>query len=312
MYLYFALSVAQGILGAVQGVRGSLQLKDANTILEESTQERQQAENQLKVDLDATNKIAQSYAEKQVKAYECIKKSLGENDRQVLDAIEVLRTNDLKKVSLQVNKILKPIAVNAVTNTVCNAIKVGFSSTHRQWSTNLLKTETGLLRGGIGRTIFLSSAIVGPTVMTIGFTLAEVGDQSMLEAEEYRQKIKVDIKHIEAARVYLNDYVNPRLQELQDCLDFYIEQLDKPRLGLDLEFLRKPLSICISCLNRFLDFFRKLGFSHWTRFKDPMTQVQVYRNSILEILSTPVFNEEGKLTTEIGVILEKYKQYAQV
>lgn len=294
MYLFSIVGVVTGIVGIVQVVRGAGHLKQAKAISDESKTKYDRAGSQLEKELKNTNEIARKYAEAQVKAYETIERyfdlttqypDVTHLNPKVLERLELCRKNPLA-LNLQPtiqNGLLSAVG-EATISTADNLVTMGHYLRLRDWKMSKLenprKIESLILNSTKGRGILLASAIVGPALMTAGFKLAQAGQQALTEAETYRGQLYVDIEQLKTASGYLHG-VNLRLKELVNVV----------------EMMNDKATIVVA------EFSGNSSLPEAIKFK----QAQLLIDGLLEILTTPVLNQQGKLNAGIALIIEQYK-----
>lgn len=166
-----------------------------------------------------------------------------------------------------------------------------------------------LASGGLGvagGTVVIGGIVLTPILFTTGVTLARKGYKALTEAKGLQAKVDVECKKLKNMQEYLGK-VGTRIDELANV----IRKVDTLTKKVNSKLYRFPNSLLpyylkfISKLHRFPRFY-KLLFPN--RFAKHLGQSLILTKALTEIMTTPILDNEGKLTTESGEILLKYKK----
>lgn len=157
------------------------------------------------------------------------------------------------------------------------------------WNATLAWLGGGSLAAGGGGmalgSLVLGGITVGPAVLIGGFMLAGEGEKALTKARKYEAEVNAAIAKINAAKEFMQQ-VRRRISELRDLVEFLN---DRAVLGLnELESLPS---------------FDKNRDADATKFQ----QIGLLVTALVEIMKTPVLDNEGNLNPATANIKAKYR-----
>lgn len=310
-----AAAIATAAFGVGAGVTGVSEMNEANEIGKRAQERYECAVKQLKVDWEATQKLAETYGELQIdikirtvgRFVDFIKR-IGrrgsESDMEFLAGLEGVSVQQLKEyetaaMEAQQFAIGGIQALGAAAATGQGAVGLiglfGTASTGTAitglsgaaaWNATLAWLGGGSLAAGGGGialgTTVLGGIMAGPALAIGGFVLASQGEQALTKAREYEVKANVEIAKIDAKKDFLQQ-VKRRLTELSDL----VEDLNNRAVLVLNELDSQPFDA--------------------DRDTRKFQQVVLLVKAVIEIMKTPVLDSEGNLNPASTTIKAKYR-----
>lgn len=319
-----AVALGTGVFGVGTGIVGVADINDAKKIGEHAQERYERAVSQLKVDREAANKVAENYGQLQldiiistIKRFVVFLEQIGQrtsqDDWQFLEGLEISiqQLKEYKATVIQAEEWLKGSASAAFagaaaasgaasfaksfgTATVTNTVTRFFGL----WTTEVV-TEVGIsqLSGAAARSAIvawlgggstvvggfvLGGITLGPALMTGGLQLAGKGQEALTKARDYNCKVNTAVAEIEKARDKLQ-FAQQRIKELRILV---LSLNHQAVFGLH-ELESQP-------------FFDK------DRDVSKFQQVALLVKALVEIIRTPILDDEGQLNPDTVTIRAKY------
>ncbi|MEH2457958.1 hypothetical protein [Nostoc sp.] len=273
------------------------------------------AVSELKVDWEATNKLAEEYGQLQLDVMmntiggfvDFIERNIGKAKQsenkflEGLEGISVQQIKEYKAAAVEAEQFFKggAKAIGAAAagygGAMSLATSVGVASTGTligglsgaaTWNATLAWLGGGsLVTGGGGMalgSLVLGGITVGPAVLIGGFVLAGEGEKALTKAWEYNAQVNTVIVKIEAARDFMQQ-VRQRIAELGDLF----------------EYLNKCTILGLQELESLPSFNKNRDASKFQK-------VALFVKALAEIMKTPVLDSEGQLNPVTATIKAKY------
>jgi hypothetical protein len=310
-----AVALATAAFGGVKAAEGISNMNEAKEIGERAQKRHEQAVSELKVDWEATNKLAEEYGQLQldimmrtIGRFVAFIERIGQRNKKSekeflegLDGISIQQLQEYKTAAIEAQEFFiggaKAVGAAAAGygGAMGLATSVGVASTGTligglsgaaAWNATLAWLGGGSLAAGGGGmalgSIVLGGITVGPAVLIGGFVLAGEGEKALTKAREYEAQVNSAIAKIKAAKDFIQQ-VKRRINELRNLL----ESLNN-RAVLNLNELESQSSF---------DKNRDAG-----KFQ----QVALLVKALAEIMKTPVLDKEGHLNPATASIRAKY------
>lgn len=312
-----AVALGTAVLGVGAGATGVDNMNEAKEIGERAQKRYEDAVNQLKADWEATNKLAEEYGQLQLdvmmrtigRFVDFIERNIGkakQSEKEFLEGLDIStqQIKEYKATAIEAEEWVKGGVSAAVagaaagSGAVTLAKSVGTATVTRFFG--LWATEVGISQlggaaawnatvawlGGSSMAVggfVLGGITLGPALMVGGFQLAGKGEKALTKAREYEAKVNTEVAKIEEARDCLQQ-VERRIVELKDL----VKSLNnRAVLGLN-ELESKP-------------YFDK------DRDASKFQQVALLVKALVEIMKTPVLDNEGNLNPATATIKAKYR-----
>lgn len=310
-----AVALGTAVFGVGAGISGVTSMNEANEIGQRAKKRHEDAVNQLQIDWDATNDLAQEYGQLQIdvivrtigRFVDFIERKVGkakQSDKEFLEGLEgisVQQLDEYKTATMQAEHCLiggaKAVGVAAAGygGAMSLATSVGVASTGTAisglsgaaaWNATLAWLGGGSLAAGGGGmalgSLVLGGITVGPAVLIGGFVLGSEGEKALTNARKYEAEVNIAIAQIEAAKDFLQQ-VRQRIFELQGLIE-----LLNDRAVLSLNELDALLSFD---KNRDAEKFQQLG---------------LLIKALADIMKIPVLDEQGQLNSVTANIRANY------
>lgn len=311
-----AVALGTAAVGAMKGSEGVANMSEAGEIGDRAQKRHEQAVNQLKIEWEATNKLAEDYGQLQL---DVMRRTIGrfvafiertgqrnkKSEKEFLEGLDgfsVQQLQEYKAATIEAEQFFtggaKAIGAAAVGygGAMSFATSVGVASTGTfigslsgaaAWNATLAWLGGGSLAAGGGGmalgSVVLGGITVGPAVLIGGFVLAGEGEKALTEARKYEAQVNAKLAEIEAAKDFMQQ-VKRRIAELSNL----VESLnDRAVMGLnELEFLPS---------------FDK------DRDASKFQRVALLVKALAEIMKTPVLDGQGQLNPATATIKAKYR-----
>ena len=311
-----AIAVGTAVFGVGAGVAGVANMNEASEIGKRAQKRHEDAVNQLQVDWEATNELAQEYGQLQLdvmmrtigRFVNFIERNTGKANvsekefLEGLDGISVQQIEEYKTAAMEAQQFFMggAQAIGAAAagygGAMSLATSVGVASTGAAisglsgaaaWNATLAWLGGGSLAAGGGGmalgSLVLGGITVGPAVLIGGFVLAGEGEKALTQARNYEAEVNTAIAKIDTAKDFIQQ-VRRRIIELKSLL----ESLND-RTVLSLNELES------------LPSFDK------DRDASKFQQVALIVKALAEIMKTPVLDGEGNLNPATTTIKAKYR-----
>lgn len=310
-----AAALATAAFGVGAGVTGVSEMNEANEIGKRAQERYGCAVKQLKVDWEATQKLAETYGELQIdikirtvgRFVDFIKRigrRSSESDMEFLAGLEGVSVQQLKEyetVAMEAQQFaiggVQALGAAAATGqgavgliglfgTASTGTAITGLSGAAAWNATLAWLGGGSLAAGGGGmalgTTVLGGIMAGPALAIGGFMLASLGEQALTKAREYEAKANIEIAKIDTKKDFLQQ-VKRRLNELSDLVE---DLNNRAVLGLN-ELDSQPFDA--------------------DRDARKFQQVVLLVKAVIEIMKTPVLDSEGNLNPANATIKAKYR-----
>lgn len=310
-----AVALGTAVFGVGAGISGVTSMNEANEIGQRAKKRHEDAVNQLQIDWNATNDLAQEYGQLQIdvivrtigRFIDFIERKVGkakQSDKEFLEGLEgisVQQLDEYKSATMQAEHYFVggAKAVGALTagygGAMSFATSVGVASTGTAisglsgaaaWNATLAWLGGGSLAAGGGGmalgSLVLGGITIGPAVLISGFVLAGEGEKALTNARKYEADANIAIAQIDAAKDFLQQ-VRQRISELKGLIE-----LLNDRAVLSLNELD---SLPTFDKNRDTEKFQQLG---------------LLIKALAEIMKIPILDEQGQLNPVTATIRAKY------
>jgi hypothetical protein len=317
----------------------------ANELAKAAQERYEYALKQLKIEEAQTNKLAEEYGEIQLNVIrDTIKRFIeflertgrkaSESEKRLLEGMDfsVQQLKEYKAAAIGAEQYFMEgakaagAAAAGYGGAIGVATSIGAASTGTAisslsgaaaWNATLAWFGGGAVAAGGGGMAVGAWVLGGITVipaLAIGsFFAAREGEKAMTKAREYQAKVNKAVTEINAAKDY-SQQVKIRITELREVLGSIN---NRTVLALDeLEYIAIPklVKYVFNTINSgkensgVPDLIQKRR-KNFDRKKDAESfqQVALLLKGLVEILKTPVLNNEGKLNLDTVTILEKHR-----
>ncbi|PAX53254.1 hypothetical protein [Brunnivagina elsteri] len=317
----------------------------ANELAKAAQERYEYALKQLKIEEAETNKLAEEYGEIQlniirdtikrfVEFLERTGRKASESEKRFLEGMDfsVQQLKECKAAAIGAEQYFMEgakaagAAAASYGGAIGVATSIGAASTGTAisslsgaaaWNATLAWFGGGAIAAGGGGmalgTIVLGGITVLPALAIGGFFAASEGEKAMTKAREYQAKVNKAVTEINATKDY-SQQVKRRITELREIFE---SLNNRAVLGLDeLEYIAVPklVKYLFNAINPgkehsgVPEFLRK---RHKTfdpkRDAEQFQQVALLIKGLVEILKTPILDNEAKLNLGTVPILEKYR-----
>ncbi|MFH7027813.1 MAG: hypothetical protein ACHBN1_21050 [Heteroscytonema crispum UTEX LB 1556] len=286
----------------------------ANELAKAAQERYERAVEQLKAEEAATNKLAQEYGELQLNVIKSTIKRFvdflertgrkaSESEKRLLEGMDfsVQQMKEYKAAAVGAEQYFMQgakaagAAAAGYGGAIGVATSIGAASTGTAisslggaaaWNATLAWFGGGAIAAGGGGmalgTVVLGGITVLPALAIGGFFAARQGEKAMTKAREHEAKVNTAITEINAAKDY-SQQIKQRIMELRGIF----ESLNTRAVSGLHELESKPFDYKIDA--------------------EKFQQVAILMKGLVEILKTPVLNDEGKLNAGTVSILENYR-----
>jgi len=312
-----AAALASAAFGAKKGSEGIGNMNQAKDIGERAQKRRECAVNQLKAEEEVTNKLAKEYGQLQIDVkmhtigrfiafLERIGQRASQSDMQFLEGLDisVQQFREYKATVIEAQEWAKGGVSAAVAGA---AAASGAATIARSIGTvtvtrffGLWATEVGIsqLGGAAARSatvawlggssmavggLVMGGITLGPALMVGGFQLAGKGEEALTKAREYEAKINTEIATIAAAKDLVGQ-VKRRITELSSLV----------------ESLNTYSVVALNEIESLQSFDTKRDASKFQ-------QVALLVKALVEIIKTPILDNQGDLNPATATIQAKYR-----
>lgn len=310
-----AAALGTAAFGVVKGVSGISHINEAKKIGEEAQKRHEQAVKRIENEWKATQELAQDYGQRQFKVkiltigrFISFVERIGQDDStdksflslSGLDGIFVQEIKEYKAAALKAEGFTKG-GVGAVAAGAAGgygattlATSVGVASTGTAisglsgaaaWNATLAWLGGGSLAAGGGGmalgTIVLGGITVGPALAVAGFVISGQGEKALTKAWEYNTKADAEIAKLDEAQNFLKQVQ----QRINGFCNLVIDLDNRAALAFN-ELESGPFD-----KSRDISKFQELAFSI---------------KALVEIMKTPILDNEGKLNPITDKIIGKY------
>ncbi|BDA66518.1 hypothetical protein CAL7716_006840 [Calothrix sp. PCC 7716] len=286
----------------------------ANEVAKAAQERYERALRQLKIEESDTNKLAEEYGKLQfdvirgtikrfIEFLERTGRKASESEKRLLEGIDfsVQQLKEYKAAAVGAEQYFMEgakaagAAAAGYGGAIGVATSIGAASTGTAisslsgaaaWNATLAWFGGGAIAAGGGGmalgTVVLGGITVLPALAIGGFFAAREGEKAMTKAREHEAKVNKAITEIYVAEDYSIE-VRKRINELKGIFEYLNSR-------------------AVSGLNR----LESQTFDS-NRDAEKFQQVGILMNGLVEILKTPVLNNEGKLNFGTVTVLEKYR-----
>lgn len=312
-----AVALGTAVFGVGAGISGVTSMNEANEIGQRAKKHHEDAVNQLQIDWNATNDLAQEYGQLQIdvivrtigRFIDFIERKVGKAKQsekefsEGLEGISVQQLDEYKSATMQAEHYFVggAKAVGALTagygGAMSLATSVGVASTGTAisglsgaaaWNATLAWLGGGSLAAGGGGmalgSLVLGGITIGPAVLISGFVLAGEGEKALTNARKYEADVNIAIAQIDAAKDFLQQ-VRQRISELK---------------GL-IELLNDRAVLSLNELDSLASFDRNND-----KDIEKFRQVGLFISTLAEIMKIPILDEQGQLNPVTATIRAKY------
>lgn len=314
-----AAALGSAAIGVLKGSEGAGNINQANEIGNLAQQRYDRAVSDIKAQSEETNKLAQAYGQLQldvkmltigrfVAFIERIGQRCAESDMQFLEGLEISyqQLQEYKAEAIKaeqffqggVQAVLAGTAASQAATSVATSIGVastgtaisGLSGAAAANATLAWLGGGTLAAGGGGMalgSLVLGGVTIGPALAVSGFMLAGKAEEALTKAREYEAQVNVAIAKINTVRDLMQQ-VKRQISELSDLL----ETLNTNAVLSLNELESRPFDS-----NR-----------DATKFQ----QVMLLVKALVEIIKTPVLDEQGSLNSASATITAKYRNLGEI
>jgi len=312
-----AAALASAAFGAKKGSEGIGNMNQAKDIGERAQKRRECAVNQLKAEEEVTNKLAKEYGQLQIDVkmrtigrfvafLERIGQRASQSDMQFLEGLDisVQQFQEYKATAIEAQEWAKGgvsaaiAGAAAASGAATIARSIGTVTVTRFFG--LWATEVGIsqLGGAAARSatvawlggssmavggLVMGGITLGPALMVGGFQLAGKGEEALTKAREYEAKINTEIATIAAAKDLVGQ-VKRRITELSSLV----------------ESLNTYTVVALNEIESLPSFDTKRDASKFQ-------QVALLVKALVEIIKTPILDNQGDLNPATATIQAKYR-----
>ncbi|MBD1895619.1 hypothetical protein [Coleofasciculus sp. FACHB-129] len=309
-----AAALATAAYGAVKGVEGVSDMKDAEKIGKSAQKRHERAVKKLQTDWEATQELAEAYGQLQidikvrtvgrfVNFIKRIGRQASESEMEFLAGLEGVSVQQLKEyeaAALEAEKFAQggitalgaaaaagqgAVGLVGLFGTASTGTAIAGLSGAAAWNATLAWLGGGSLAAGGGGmalgTLVLGGITVGPALMIGGFVLAGQGEKALTKARKYEANVSTEIAKIDAAKDFLQQ-VKRRIAELSNLVE---DLNNRAVIGLN-ELESQSFET-----NRDASKFQQVG---------------LLVKALVEIMKTPVLDTKGNLNPSSATIKAKY------
>ncbi len=309
-----AAALATAAYGAVKGVEGVSDMKDAEKIGKSAQKRHERAAKKWQTDWEVTQELAEAYGQLQidikvrtvgrfVNFIKRIGRQASESEMEFLAGLEGVSVQQLKEyeaAALEAEKFAKggitalgaaaaagqgAVGLVGLFGTASTGTAIAGLSGAAAWNATLAWLGGGSLAAGGGGmalgTLVLGGITVGPALMIGGFVLAGQGEKALTKARKYEANVSTEIAKIDAAKDFLQQ-VKRRIAELSNLVE---DLNNRAVIGLN-ELESQSFET-----NRDASKFQQVG---------------LLVKALVEIMKTPVLDTKGNLNPSSATIKAKY------
>lgn len=307
-------AASASVFGLAKGAEGFSNIKKAEEMGKHAQRLHERYVGELEVYCQDAKKLAELYGKLNLRVRQRVigrftdfikstGRKMAQSEQQFLEGIKggvtIQELQEFKTLVFEAEEILKTLAEAGGVGCVAGSGAVGVAGAvgtvavpqfFGLFAKQVAVTELGLsgvaLWFGGGNALLggavLGGIALGPALAVGGFKLASKGEEALTEAKAYQAKVNESIEKIKGARSFLG-MLEKRIREL----------------GI---LVRKLESLTSACLD-------ELENKEFDPIKDASKFQRAYFlvKALIEILKTPILDNQGDLNPEVITIQEKYR-----